>query len=125
MEILFWFILGMSIIFGISRYNEDEKLFWKLTVSFLGAFLAGTIAYNYVNSDEQNNVKYLTSAPTQVLFSNSHADCVLAELSELAIPEGKTSKPVSQDKPYGYTSIVLSKALGGIRGQPPQFFDTS
>ena len=123
--ILFWFILGMAVIFGITRYNEDESLFWKLTISFLGAFLAGLLAYSYVKENKQNKVEYVTSIPTQVPNSSSHAVCVLAELSELATPEATVSEPVSQELMMLCTNFILSKVVGGIRGQPPQFFDTS
>lgn len=125
MEVLFWFVLGTLLILGISRYNEDDKLFWKLFISFVGTFAAATVVIKYMQSTDKNKVEYLSTDPIQVPDSNSHICCVLAELSDLATPEENSSEPVSKDYCVAINNPILSKIVGGARDQPFNYFDTS
>ena len=125
METLFWCMIGIIIILCISRYNENEKLFWTLLVSFLGTFAAATAVISYVNNSKKNKVEYVSSNPMQVPSSNSHMYCVLAELSDLATYEEKSSEPVGKEFKTNSIDLVLSKVEGGARDQPCSFFDTS
>ena len=40
MMTLFAFLATVAAIIAIARYNESDKLFWKLLVSFIGAYAA-------------------------------------------------------------------------------------
>lgn len=122
--ILFWFLLGLFIILCISRYNEDDKLFWKLMVSFVGTYAAATFVYKYIESQKQDKVEYYSPAPTQVLYNGPH-DCVLADLFVFATDEGKTSDPVSKEYMKDITDPILSKVCVNTRGQPCEYFDDS
>lgn len=121
---LFWFLIGILIILCVSRYNEDESLFWKLFVSFIGAFLATAVACTYINSQKQSKVVQATSAPTQVLYSGSHV-CVLADPSVTVTNAEPTAVPVSKDMVCDYVNPALSKVGVQARDQPTITFDTS
>lgn len=123
--ILFWFLLGLFIILCISRYNEDDKLFWKLLVSFVGTYAAATFVYKYIESQKQDKVEYYQSAPTQALYSGSHNTCVLADPSVTVTDVVAATDPVSKDIMIGYTMPILSEVYVETRGQPCEYFDTS
>ena len=59
-------ILGMFIITAVARYYEDDKLFWKLCVPFLGAYAIGLVMFNLntkpsVESSEQDHIAQVCS----------------------------------------------------------------
>lgn len=129
---LFWFFLGgLATCIGIARYNEDDSLFWKLFISFLGAFTAATVVRTQLESENQEKVVKVEKAtvPTQVLQStpsiiNFYS---LADVSQAATKREKSPKPVSKDSLINKNDSSLSKVFGSIRGQPQMFafFDTS
>jgi hypothetical protein len=122
---LILFSLGIILILGISRYNENDKLFWKLFISFVGTFAAATFVYKYIESQKQNKTEYYQSAPTQVLYNGPHNVCVLADPVVTASNEVKTSDPVSKDYTADYTGLILSKVYVNTRGQPVEYIDDS
>lgn len=123
--ILFWFLLGIALILAISRYNESDKLFWTLFISFIGAFGATTAVVKYLDSKERDKVEYVTSAPTQALYAGSHTYCVLADSSVSAIREDSTSKSAGKEMLDSTTSFISSKVSGGSRDQPVEYIDDS
>lgn len=123
--ILLWFVIGIIVILCISRYNEDDKLFWKLLVSFVGTFAAATLVYKYIESQKQDKVEYYSPAPTQALYSGSHSVCVLADPSVAVANETLVSDPVSKEYKDCGKNLILSKVYVNVRGQPSEFFDTS
>lgn len=130
---LFWFLAGLSICIGISRYNEDDALFWKLFISFIGAFTAATVVRTAMENENQEKVVMIekaTVSPTQVLPSTpciNLYDYTLADVSKAATKREKSPKPVSKDSLINPNDSSLSKVFGSIRGQPQMFayFDTS
>jgi len=132
MMTLFWFLAGLATCIGIARYNEDDSLFWKLFISFVGAFTAATIVRTQLESENQEKVVKVEKAtvnPTQVLQStpsiiNFYS---LADVSNAATKREKSPKPVSKDSLINKNDSSLSKVFGSIRGQPQMFayFDTS
>lgn len=127
MVTLFWFILGLIIIIGVSRYNEDDKLFWKLLVAFVGSFAAVSVASHLVNADKQDKVVVIEKAPTQALESMSCNYCTLADISLTATKREKSPKPVGKDSLINQNSLILSEVHATMRGQPHwrMFFDDS
>jgi len=128
---LFWFLTGLALCIGISRYNEDDNLFWKLFISFVGAFTAATVVKTAMENENQEKVvkvEKATMSPTQVQQSTS---CInfytLADVSLAATKREKSPKPVSKDSLINNNDSSLSKVFGSIRGQPQMFayFDTS
>lgn len=122
---LILFSLGIILILGISRYNENDKLFWKLFISFVGTFAAATFVYKYIESQKQDKVEYYKSAPTQALDNGSHNVCVLADPFVIVSNEGNTSDPVSKEYTACITDQVLSKVYVNTRGQPCEYIDDS
>ena len=113
---------------GISRYNEDDALFWKLFISFIGAFVAGTIVKNSMENDQEQKTVVVESAPTQVLESMpGTAAFRLADISLSATRGEKSPKPVGKDSARNENDSLLSKVLSSARGQPQMcmYFDDS
>lgn len=126
MEILFWFILALTGIVCIARYNEEDKLFWKLLISLIGTFAAAVAVIKFVQSSEKKDkIECVSANPMQVLASGSHIYCVLADSSDLAIQVEKSTKPASKEFLANYNDPILSKVAGGARDQPFEFFNTS
>lgn len=131
MMTLFWFLAGLGACIGIARYNEDDNLFWKLFISFVGAFTAATVVKTQLENENQEKVVKVEKAtvPTQVLQSTPSTINFysLADVSQAATKREKSPKPVSKDSLINKNDSSLSKVFGSIRGQPQMFafFDTS
>lgn len=126
---------GLALITCIARYNENDNLFWKLAIAYLGSFAAAKVVTYVIDSNEQNKNIVINGAPTQVQQS---IPCIytLAEMSLAATRREKSPKPVSKDSAIKSNDSVLSKVHVSARGQPqvesvfpilhgPDYFDTS
>ena len=133
MMTLFWFLAGTALCIAFARYNEDDSLFWKLFISFVGAFTAATVVKTQMDNENQEKVVMIEKAsmsPTQVPQS---APCInlydytLTDVSRAATKREKSPKPVSKDSLINPNDSSLSKVFGSIRGQPQMFsfYDTS
>ena len=119
---ILWFLLGIAIILGIARYNESDSLFWKLLVSFVGAYGAAVLVSNYVQSKEKKDrIEIVCSAPMQATQAVSHSTAVFP-LPTLTKP---MAKPASQDKPTAIIDSTSSKVSGNNNRDQPIPFDTS
>ena len=127
---------GMGLITAIARYNESDNLFWKFTVSFLGAIIAAKVAVTVIENKEQNKAVVTSAVPTQAHESVSCIPCTLAGTSLVATRREKSPKPVSKGFYTSTNDSILSKVLVSARGQPqvesvlpilcgPDYFDTS
>jgi len=127
MATLFWFLLGTGLCIAISRYNEDDALFWKLFIAFVGSFAAATAYKVSVENEKQEKVVIVNEAPTQVLQSMPCNFYTLADISLAATKREKSPKPVSKDTLINKDDSLLSKVHVLARGQPGlfNFFDTS
>ena len=128
---LFWFLAGLAICIGISRYNEDDSLFWKLFISFVGAFTAATVVRTALECENQEKIVKVEKAkmsPTQVPQSTPCIDFyTLADVSRAATKREKSPKPVSKDTLINKNDSLLSNVHVLARGQPGlfNFFNTS
>ncbi len=121
---LFWFLAGLATCIGVARYNEDDSLFWKLFISFVGAFTVATYVSSQMDKEEQGKVVMIDNMPTQVLESTSCCPLysTLAGVSLSATKREKSTKPVSKDYVINSEDSVLSKVVHtSARGQP-QFY---
>ena len=127
MMTLFWFLAGLAICIGISRYNEDDALFWKLFISFIGAFTAATVVKTAMENENKEKVIIIDEAPTQVLQSVPCSFYTLADISLAVTKREKSPKPVSKDTLINNNDSLLSKVHVLARGQPGlfNFFNTS
>lgn len=131
---LLWILLGITVIILVARYNEDDALFWKLSASLVGAFIAAYITLNILNSEEKQSDQDLTQVyPTQVL---SHTACAMPSLgmfdvlSLTPVGSGSNQKLVSQEintPAIGTVTLFNSEVRAEARDQPLMFtyFDTS
>lgn len=93
---LLWCMLAIIVAMLVSRYNQSNKLFWILLVSFLSG-IAGAAVFNKMASKESSNKEKLTQVcPTQGVLSISDYDSLLAGTD---IIPAKCQEPalVSQD----------------------------
>ena len=124
-------LLGLALIIGIARYNEDDKLFWKLFVCFVGGFVAACVAHFIISTNKESKVDLAQVNPTQVLLTSSYhpTDCTLAEVLFITPVNVEREKLVSQDNSPAECKVssTFSKVSVGARDQPSNFsyFDTS
>lgn len=125
---IFWFIAGFVACIAAARYNESDDLFWKLFISFVGAFTAGTVVRTALENDQEQKIVVVESAPTQVLESMPGVAAFrLADISLSATRGEKSPKPVSKDSSLNENDSLLSEVLSSARGQPQMcmYFDDS
>jgi uncharacterized membrane protein len=90
------FLLGLLIIFVISRYNESNKLFWSLLTCYIIGFSAGVLYHKYSKENKESDVELTQAYPTQGLtVMSGTTEYLLADVMSVAFKK-ETSKPVSQ-----------------------------
>ena len=60
MNTLLIFLLGIIVIIGIARYNESNKLFWTLLISFLSGMAVASV-YNTVTATKSTPTCQISS----------------------------------------------------------------
>ena len=116
---ILWFFIGVAIIFGISRYNESNKLFWQLLLAMLFGFATVKMVKTCSKSSEDGkNLAQVCS--TQVSAkSNSSIDFVFGDalVETTAVTE---LTPVSKIYTPGLREInvILEGIFGRTRDQP-------
>ena len=118
MMTLLAFISIIGVITAIARYNESEKLFWSLLVSFVGAYAAVNVAVNLLNDKKEDKVVMIEKSPMQVLESVPLLTGVLADTSLLVTMREKSPKPASKDMLFNQDNVILSEVHRKARGQP-------
>lgn len=128
MTLVVWLAVLTVICIGIARYYEDDSLFWKLYVSFVGAYIAASVVKATLENN-QEKVTVVESIPTQALESTSGiAEFRLADVSLSATSGEKSPKPVGKDYiTLNNRNSLLSKVFGSARGQPQMcmYYDDS
>lgn len=100
------FILGLLIILGIARYNESNKLFWILFVSYVLGFAGVKMLLDVFGEKEQSEVSLNQAYPIQGLATMDNA--FVCEVTNICSPTTKTmSKPVGQ----AYTPDFVEKTI--------------
>jgi len=90
------FLLGFLIIFGIARYNESNKLFWALFISYILSFAAAKVIIDAFKGEERSEPTLNQASPMQGLDATSDIClCLLADES-LSTDVKVTSKPAGQ-----------------------------
>lgn len=111
---LLWFLTGIVIIFFIARYNESNKLFWTLLISFTGSFAVATTVMRIINSNSKEEVKKSviqtcpTQAPANTLSFLNVTNDIQAGTIGIDIPE-----PVSQE--LYMSDNIIRTSEGSIR----------
>ena len=118
MMTLLAFISIIGVITAIARYNESEKLFWSLLVSFVGAYAAVNVAVNLLNDKKEDKVVMIEKSPMQVLESVPLLTGVLADTSLLVTMREKSPKPAGKDMLFNQDNVIMSEVHRKARGQP-------
>ena len=117
---LFWFICGILLICAISRYNESNKLFWTLMVSFVGAFTAASVIIAMCNDEHKENVVANVS-PTQLYVSTQSSSLCAMDMTYNTTYDVPTSTSVTVSKDYYIGNNVLSDSrVSNLEDKPPQ-----
>ena len=133
--ILLWFLLGIAIAYGIARYNESNKLFWTLALTFTLGY-AMTVMIQKSMTEEQGNKNITVTYPTQMPIITSGSIVYPLAGDSLSVTEkGKTYVPAGKDTSNIDEIVILRKVAGGVRDQPfvlprsdnidTSFYDTS
>lgn len=125
MMTLFAFLATIAVIIAIARYNESDKLLWKLVVSFIGAYVAASFVYAMTEDKKQDKVVMIENAPMQVLSDVPTLDGLVTGMLFSASKREKSPKPASKDSLFSQNNLILSKVHASPRGQPTwrMFFD--
>lgn len=118
--ILLWFILGIALIFGISRYNESNKLFWTLLFAFVMGFAGTKMVLDSHSGDEQSNNSFTQVCPTQESIIVDASTVPFQAYVDMTPMKVTASNPVSQDfaPVNNEVRVTLSKVFGRTRDQP-------
>lgn len=119
--ILLWFVLGMLLAFGIARYNESNKLFWQLVVSFALGYTATVMCTRTFGGDERSNDDLTQVGPTQVPVIATNSMLYLFGFADnLASTKVTALDLVSQDYApvQNEVSVISSEVFGRVRDQP-------
>lgn len=111
---------GIAVIIAVSRYNESDNLFWKLLVSFVGAYAAATVAVNVLNNSDnkKDEVVMIEKAPMQALESMPTLYMSVVTDNSLATLGEKSPKPAGKDMLINQSNLILSEVHRKARGQP-------
>lgn len=84
MTTLLWCITAIALALLISRYNQSNKLFWVLVISFL-AGISGAAVFDAITSKEspKSKEKLTQVCPTQGVSDVSKTLFFLAEIDQI------------------------------------------
>lgn len=115
--ILFLFLVGVMAIMAIARYNEDDRLFWKLLVSFTIAFTVTSIGVKLMG-DENKSDSTTQVCPTQALHETSDMVSPFTDvITTITVPDIIVPDPVSQDNTPEIG--ILANVFGEVLEHPP------
>lgn len=120
---LLLFLIAVFAIVCIARYNEDDRLFWKLFVSFTAAFVLTSVIVKTIESKQNKKDCIEQVCPTQ--SSNSALDQVSLFQNALnSTTLTDVTGPVAVSKDYALVTNtipnILHRVWWGIRDQPPE-----
>ena len=111
------FVIALIVILAISRYNEDDRLFWKLLGAFAIMFTVTTVAQSITTQKEDNGAmtSITTTMPSQIIAGDS-------DLAIPALSTGYKAEKTKQEWPfisgYGNYDNQVTNHVGNARGQP-------
>ena len=115
--ILFLFLVGVVAIMAIARYNEDDRLFWKLLVSFTVAFTVTSIGVKLMGNENKSD-STTQVCPTQALYGTSDKISPLTDVSTtITVTDITVLDPVSQDTTP--ENGILADVFGEVLEHPP------
>ena len=120
---LFWFLLGIAIIFAIARYNESNRLFWVLCLSFVGSYMAASVIQKTMYNT-QNKKNLVQVQPTQVSIDAPSIFMLvtgedLSETSAFANPVSKVYVPADKILSYLSKDVEIHPRIANNVLKPP------
>jgi hypothetical protein len=105
-----WLFLGMLVALGIARYNESNKLFWILFISFIGCFAGAKAIHDSLSENERSEKSLNQAYPTQGLdLASDTCMCFLAD-EPMKTNVKVTSKPVGQANTPEYVERIYTSS---------------
>ena len=92
--VLFWFIIGVIAITLIARYNESDKLFWKLFLAFVLGFASAKMYYHLTNERNENTLTQVSPTQASMELSGIAQFFLAGSTPEITVSESYV--PVSQ-----------------------------
>lgn len=116
--ILFWFILGIVAITLISRYNENNGLFWKLFIAFMLGFVSCKVYIHLTNQDKKNLTEQVYPTQDSENLPKIAQFFLAGNGSEIAIDfnQALVSKEITPATDEVFQ--VLNKVFGRVRDRP-------
>lgn len=118
---LFWFLCGILMILAIARYNESNRLFWILLVSFIGAFTATSIIESILDNEKENVT--VNVSPTQLHMSTCDIISFVTDDALCAANDVDFTTPVAVSKDYYINQNASSEVSSRVNNpldKPPQ-----
>ena len=124
MTTLLMFVIGLILIIGFARYNESNRLFWILLISFLSG-IAGASIYNTCTNQNKNENKVTLTKSTPTYQASLNNYCFMKiEDSDTNEPKAKSVSKflLNSDCTYFRSSKdedipILTGMIPTIRGQ--------
>lgn len=118
--ILLWFFVGILIIFAIARYNESNKLFWTLLLSYVMGFAGTKMVHDTFYGGKQSNDNHVKVCSTQMMSAAFDTATYFITNNKADDDNVVTAlTPVSQGMPATHEiSAILSEVFGRTRDQP-------
>ena len=125
--ILFWFVIGMLAIIAIARYNEDDRLFWKLTLSFVFAFTATTVALKVFGGNQEKNDLTEQVCPMQAPSTQQNVNMLAFVDTSATVSDVTGPVPAGKDNALATREINsnLGEVYGWSRDQPPRVINVN
>ena len=108
------FIFATVIALGIARYNNSNKLFWTLSVSFMACFAGTKAIYDSFSEKEQSEKSLNQAYPTQGLdLASDTCMCFLADepmktnVKETSKPVGQANTPEYVERTYTLSDVQM------------------
>lgn len=122
---LLWFLLGIILIFLISRYNESNRLFWILFASFVGAFTVASVVLNSTKHDTKSKVDLVQMCPMQAPSSTLSLTMPVTDVSDMVTEVVPATAPVGKDCTFAPNKILFAFSEDGVKifDKPPQMYE--
>lgn len=130
---LLLFLIGLFIIFCIGRYNESNKLFWILLVSFISSFTITSVVVKAASEKSKKVEKVSCVSLTQAPASKSGI-FLLADYAIAGTQVSFDTKPVGKGTLCSLYNSTNNSSCSGLNDvfikmiKPPQnvnYFDDS
>lgn len=107
------FLIGLFIIFCIGRYNESNKLFWILLISFISSFTIANVVIKATSGKDKKIEKISCVSPTQAPASKSGLP-LLADYATAGTQVLINTNPASKDVLYSLCNSIKNNSSSGL-----------